>query len=87
MHLPVVVRSTDSQVSLHTHTYHQEDAGADAYPDKYLLCKFSDSNIDQPVKRILKDWEEVLMIENCVIHITKFCSNHFQNGKNEVETG
>ena len=32
LHLPVVVRSTDSQVPLHTHSYDQVDTGTHTYP-------------------------------------------------------
>ena len=69
--LPVVVRSTDSQISLHTDTNDEEDAAADAHP----------------VERVVEEGEEELMVEHIFIHIHILCSQNFKYCKNEVEAG
>ena len=56
--LPVVVRSTDSQISLHTDTNNEEDAATDAHP----------------VERVVEQGEEILMLEHLSVHITILCS-------------
>ena len=56
--LPVVMRSTDSEISLHTDTNDEEDAAADAHP----------------VERVVEEGEEVCMVEHLIIHISILCS-------------
>ena len=72
-----MVRSANSQVPLNTDTNEEEDAAADAHPEKDLDYVIVDSSAAQPVERVVDEWEEVLVVEDRIINIIELCSDYF----------